>query len=229
MTESRRLLQHFLAALAYRAQKALRDAPQWFGDFRAGTHVRTPHELLWHIDRRAIRATRGRMLRGGDFRRRLPTFDAEIVSFTKTLASPSALTSPIQLSPRGFLTRSPSRALLSDPEAHGSARHAPRRRGFAWRPRISSSPIFAPTTSAQHAAAPRHMHRIPIVRLPRRRPVHPLRRRERLAWLDRLIKSEDFIFGREFAPTTGQRCAGDAGGARRAVASRLSASRAAAG
>ncbi len=49
MTESRRLLQHFLAALAYRTQKALRGAPPSFGDFRAGTNVRTPHELLWHM------------------------------------------------------------------------------------------------------------------------------------------------------------------------------------
>ena len=34
MTESRRLLQHFLGALAYRTQKALRGAPESFGDFR---------------------------------------------------------------------------------------------------------------------------------------------------------------------------------------------------
>ena len=49
MTESRQLLQHFLAALAYRTQKALRDAPPTFADFRAGTHVRTPHELIRHM------------------------------------------------------------------------------------------------------------------------------------------------------------------------------------
>lgn len=49
MTESRRLLLHFLAALAYRTQKALRGAPESFGDFRAAPTVRTPHELLWHM------------------------------------------------------------------------------------------------------------------------------------------------------------------------------------
>ncbi|MDQ2923989.1 MAG: hypothetical protein M3R43_00270 [Acidobacteriota bacterium] len=43
MTASRQLLQHFLAALAYRTQKALRDAPPAFPEFRAGIHVRTPH------------------------------------------------------------------------------------------------------------------------------------------------------------------------------------------
>ena len=49
MTESRRLLQHFLAAIAYRTQKALRGAPPDFGDFRASPTSRTAHELLWHM------------------------------------------------------------------------------------------------------------------------------------------------------------------------------------
>jgi hypothetical protein len=49
MTESRRLLVHFLAALAYRTQKALRGAPGDFGEFRAAPTARTPHELLWHM------------------------------------------------------------------------------------------------------------------------------------------------------------------------------------
>ena len=49
MTESRKLLQHFLAALAYRTQKALRGAPEDFADFEAGSKVRTPHELVWHM------------------------------------------------------------------------------------------------------------------------------------------------------------------------------------
>ncbi|MCB9871938.1 MAG: hypothetical protein H6837_18945 [Planctomycetes bacterium] len=43
------LLRHFLAALAYRTQKALRDAPPEFGEFRAGPNVRTPRELVWHM------------------------------------------------------------------------------------------------------------------------------------------------------------------------------------
>lgn len=43
------LLRHFLAALAYRTQKALRGAPPEFAAFRAGPNVRTPHELIWHM------------------------------------------------------------------------------------------------------------------------------------------------------------------------------------
>jgi hypothetical protein len=50
MDEKRRMLRHFLAALAYRTQKALRDAPAEFAHFRAAPKVRTPHELVRHMD-----------------------------------------------------------------------------------------------------------------------------------------------------------------------------------
>lgn len=43
------MLRHFLAALAYRAQKALRDAPESFADYRAAPGVRTPTELVRHM------------------------------------------------------------------------------------------------------------------------------------------------------------------------------------
>ena len=49
MESKRKLLNHFLAALAYRTQKALRDAPEDFGSFRAGDGVRTPAELVRHM------------------------------------------------------------------------------------------------------------------------------------------------------------------------------------
>ena len=45
----RALLTHFLAALAYRTQKALRDAPPDFGTFEAGHDVRSPAELVRHM------------------------------------------------------------------------------------------------------------------------------------------------------------------------------------
>jgi hypothetical protein len=50
MDDKQALLQHFLAALAYRTQKAVRDAPPEFADFQAGHQVRTPHELVRHMD-----------------------------------------------------------------------------------------------------------------------------------------------------------------------------------
>jgi hypothetical protein len=86
MTEPRRLLQHFLAALAYRTQKALRGAPASFAEFRAGTHVRTPHELVWHMT--GVIGYARTFLHGGDFAPpRLPTFAAEVERFHETLAA----------------------------------------------------------------------------------------------------------------------------------------------
>lgn len=49
MDPKRQVVRHFLAALAYRTEKALRGAPETFPDFRAMDNVRTPHELLWHM------------------------------------------------------------------------------------------------------------------------------------------------------------------------------------
>lgn len=45
----RDLLAHFLAAIAYRTQKALRDAPPHYQDFVAGKNARTPVEILRHM------------------------------------------------------------------------------------------------------------------------------------------------------------------------------------
>jgi hypothetical protein len=85
VTESRHLLQHFLAAIAYRTQKALRDAPLDFADFRAGTNVRTPHELVWHMT--GVIGYARTMLHGGDFAPpRLESLAAEVARFHETLA-----------------------------------------------------------------------------------------------------------------------------------------------
>ena len=84
MSESRSLLAHFLAALAYRTQKALRGAPAGFGEFRAATNIRTPHELLWHMT--GLIGYARTMLRGGDFAPpRLETFGEEVARFHATL------------------------------------------------------------------------------------------------------------------------------------------------
>ena len=86
MTESRRLLQHFVAALAYRTQKALRGAPDHFAEFRAGTHVRTPHELVWHMT--GVIGYARTMLHGGTYvPPRMPTFSAEVARFHEALSA----------------------------------------------------------------------------------------------------------------------------------------------
>lgn len=86
MTESRRLLQHFLAALAYRTQKALRHAPPEFPDFCAGAQVRTPRHLLWHMT--SVIGYARTMFHGGTFSPPpVATFEAEIERFHSVLAS----------------------------------------------------------------------------------------------------------------------------------------------
>jgi hypothetical protein len=84
------LLRHFLAALAYRTQKALRGAPESFGPFRAGPSVRTPHELVCHMNSVLGYATT--FFRGGSYRvPPEPTFAAEILRFHATLADLATL------------------------------------------------------------------------------------------------------------------------------------------
>ena len=84
MNESRRMLQHYLAALAYRTQKALRGAPPSFADFKAGSRVRTPHELVWHMT--GVIGYARTTLHGGRFQPpRLATLDEEVERFHATL------------------------------------------------------------------------------------------------------------------------------------------------
>ena len=84
MTESRRLLRHFLGALAYRTQKALRGAPDSFADFRAAENVRTPHELVWHMT--GVIGYARTMLHGGSFAPpRMPSFAEEVERFHATI------------------------------------------------------------------------------------------------------------------------------------------------
>jgi hypothetical protein len=46
---ARWLARHALATLAYRASKAVRNAPADFGSFRIGPTTRTPNEILAHM------------------------------------------------------------------------------------------------------------------------------------------------------------------------------------
>jgi hypothetical protein len=84
MNDSRRLLQHFLAALAYRTQKAARGAPANYADFSAFTHSRTPHELVWHMT--GLIGYARTFFHGGEWAPlRLETFAAELERFHATL------------------------------------------------------------------------------------------------------------------------------------------------
>jgi hypothetical protein len=81
------MLRHFLAALAYRTQKALRGAPADFPDFTAGHLVRTPRELLQHMT--SLMGYTVTMFLGGTYPRRLPDlpgWDEEVARFHDALA-----------------------------------------------------------------------------------------------------------------------------------------------
>jgi hypothetical protein len=84
--DSRRLLQHFLASLAYRTQKALRGAPADFGDFRIAPTARTPHELLAHMTG-VIGFARSTLHKRTFAAARLPSFADEVARFHDTLAA----------------------------------------------------------------------------------------------------------------------------------------------
>jgi hypothetical protein len=84
MEAKKQLLQHFLAALAYRTQKALRGASDSFSSFRAGEKVRTPHELVCHMN--SVLGYAATFFVGGAYRvPQLPDFNEEVDRFHATL------------------------------------------------------------------------------------------------------------------------------------------------
>ena len=86
MDAKRAMLRHFLAALAYRTQKAVRGAPDGFCDFEAGSQVRTPLEIVRHM--RSVLGYARTFFIGGTYRPEpLQTFDAEIAAFHEMLVS----------------------------------------------------------------------------------------------------------------------------------------------
>ena len=86
MREARELLRHFLAALAYRTQKALRGAPESFGDFRVEPGVRTPKELVRHMQN--VLGYARTLFVGGRYRAPLAaTFAEQVAAFHEMLES----------------------------------------------------------------------------------------------------------------------------------------------
>ncbi len=84
MTESRHLLSHFLAALAYRTQKALRGAPPAFGDFRLAPTSRSAAEIVWHMS--GLMGYARTFFHGGAYApAALPGLDAEVERFHEQL------------------------------------------------------------------------------------------------------------------------------------------------
>jgi hypothetical protein len=83
------MLRHFLAALAYRTQKALSGAPVDFADYHAGNLVRTPHELICHM--RSVLGYARTFFTGGTYPRPKPDdFDRDIQAFHEMLSDLSS-------------------------------------------------------------------------------------------------------------------------------------------
>src|SRR5688572_4401008 len=88
MDRDRALLRHFLAAIAYRTQKALRGAPESFGRFSAGNRVRTPTELVQHMA--SLMGYVRTLFVGGSYPMQpdpLPTFGDEVARFHQLLGA----------------------------------------------------------------------------------------------------------------------------------------------
>jgi hypothetical protein len=92
LDSERALLKHYLAAIAYRTQKALRDAPASYPDFSAGHRTRTPVEILRHMT--SVLGYARTLFLGGSYPftpEPLATFGDEVGRFHDMVASLAAL------------------------------------------------------------------------------------------------------------------------------------------
>ncbi len=86
MDYKRAMLRHFLGAIAYRTQKALRGAPPEFAGFRAAAGVRTPHQIVFHMN--SVLGYARTFFSGGEWKPKIKdSFDSEIEEFHKILDS----------------------------------------------------------------------------------------------------------------------------------------------
>lgn len=86
MNEKREMLRHFLAALAYRTQKAVKGWPHGFEDFEPGNKCRSPKELVRHMT--SVLGYSRTFFIGGAYRPdELPTLVDELDRFHQMLAT----------------------------------------------------------------------------------------------------------------------------------------------
>jgi ketosteroid isomerase-like protein len=82
--DRRPLLRHFLAALAYRTNKALNEAPAGFGNFLVAPGMRTPAEIVRHMTG-VLGAARAAFIGLREPADPLPTLEAETARFRERL------------------------------------------------------------------------------------------------------------------------------------------------
>jgi hypothetical protein len=107
VNRDRELLCHFLGAIAYRTQKALRGAPSGFPGFSAGHQARTPVEILRHMT--SLMGYTRTLFQGGSYPVKpdpLPTFPEEVARFHEILEAVGALLesqTPLQITTEQLL------------------------------------------------------------------------------------------------------------------------------
>ena len=84
VSAKRGIVKHFLASLAYRTQKALRDAPPSFGTFQAIPGMRSPHQIVRHMNDVLNSACRFFAVESQQLSN-LRSFEAEVARFHNTL------------------------------------------------------------------------------------------------------------------------------------------------
>ncbi|MGE0554233.1 MAG: hypothetical protein AB7R55_12460 [Gemmatimonadales bacterium] len=130
MDPQRELLRHYLAALAYRTQKALRDAPAGFASFEAGNRVRPPVALVRHMTS-VLGYARTHLVGGSYHPEPPPSLAAEVARFHELLADLSGHLAS------GELTGTTEARLLQGPFADAMT-HAGQ---LAMRRRLAGSPV----------------------------------------------------------------------------------------
>lgn len=87
MDRDRELLLHFLAVIAYRTQKALRDAPPFYPDLAVGHGARTPVQIVRHMT--SLMGYTRTLFLGGSYPfipDPLPSFGEEVARFHDMLS-----------------------------------------------------------------------------------------------------------------------------------------------
>jgi hypothetical protein len=84
-TDANGLLRHLLATLAYRGRKTITGADAGFGTLRVGQGIRTPIEILSHINHLLVRSAE--IIRGGaSSSSQVASWDEECAGFLTALA-----------------------------------------------------------------------------------------------------------------------------------------------
>lgn len=117
MDDKRNLLRHFLAALAYRTQKALRGAPAEFGDFRAADGIRTPAELVRHMT--SVLGYARTLFVGGLYRPEpLPSLEDEVDRFHRMIEDLGQRLESVTALPEGMTAERLLQGPFSDAMTH---------------------------------------------------------------------------------------------------------------